>query len=168
MTPLRQRVIEDMLVRNLVPHTQRAYLRYVAQFASYFRKSPDPLGPPRSVLSTLLNQGQAARAEFYQRGGGRHPLSLQSYAAAGWNVDNVVPTGRRTQTLPVVMSPDQAAFAKVSVSVRTLSQSWTIKPCASKNSRMRNESHPTISSRIGTSTLSASSLSKVRVAIWVK
>ncbi len=33
MTPLRQRMIEDMQVRNLTEHTQRAYLQYVSQFA---------------------------------------------------------------------------------------------------------------------------------------
>jgi hypothetical protein len=38
-------MIEDMQVRNLAPHTQRAYLQYVSQFACYFRKSPDLLGP---------------------------------------------------------------------------------------------------------------------------
>ena len=40
MTPLRQRMIEDMQVRNLSPHTQRPYLRYISQFACHFRKSP--------------------------------------------------------------------------------------------------------------------------------
>ena len=34
MTPLRQRMIEDMHVRNLSPHTQRAYLETVARFAT--------------------------------------------------------------------------------------------------------------------------------------
>ena len=45
MTALRQRMIEDMQVRNLSPHTQRAYLQYISQFACHFRKSPDLLGP---------------------------------------------------------------------------------------------------------------------------
>ncbi len=45
MAPLCQRMIEDMQVRNLTLYTQRAFLRYVSQFACYFRKSPDLLGP---------------------------------------------------------------------------------------------------------------------------
>jgi len=36
---------EDMQVRNLALHTQRAYLRFVSQFARHFHKSPDLLGP---------------------------------------------------------------------------------------------------------------------------
>ena len=45
MTPLRQRMTEDMRLRNLGPHTQRAYLQYVSQFADHFHKSPEMLGP---------------------------------------------------------------------------------------------------------------------------
>jgi hypothetical protein len=33
MTPLRQRMLEDMQVRNLSPHTQRAYTDQVARAA---------------------------------------------------------------------------------------------------------------------------------------
>lgn len=65
-------------------------------------------------------------------------------------------------------SADHAAFPKVSVSVRTLSQLRTTKPCRSNRLRMRLASQPTMSSRIGASTLSASSLSSVRVAICVR
>ena len=44
MTPLRQRMLEDMQIRNLSPATQDSYLRAIAQFAAYFGTSPDRLG----------------------------------------------------------------------------------------------------------------------------
>ena len=47
MTPLRQRMIEDMQLRNLSPHTQRAYLIHIARFAQLFHRSPDLLGPSK-------------------------------------------------------------------------------------------------------------------------
>jgi integrase/recombinase XerD len=45
MTILRQRMIEDMQVRNLSLHTQTSYLQQVSRFARYFGKSPDQLVP---------------------------------------------------------------------------------------------------------------------------
>ena len=45
MTPLRQRMTEDMQLRNLGLHTQRAYLQHVSQFAGHFHRSPELLGP---------------------------------------------------------------------------------------------------------------------------
>ena len=43
MTTLRQRMIEDMRIRNFATTTQRSYVHYVAEFAKYFRRSPDQL-----------------------------------------------------------------------------------------------------------------------------
>src|SRR6187431_2734390 len=45
MTPLRQRMLEDLQVRNYAPTTITAYIRNVAEFAKHFDKSPDLLGP---------------------------------------------------------------------------------------------------------------------------
>ena len=44
MTALRQRMIEDLQIRNYAPSTVKAYVRGVADFAQHFGKSPDLLG----------------------------------------------------------------------------------------------------------------------------
>ena len=41
ITPLRQRMIDDMSMRKLAPATQRGYLRAVERFTRYFRRPPD-------------------------------------------------------------------------------------------------------------------------------
>jgi len=43
MTHLRQRMIEDMQLRNLAPATQKHYVAAVAAFARFFHQSPDRL-----------------------------------------------------------------------------------------------------------------------------
>jgi hypothetical protein len=43
-TPLRQRMIDDMKVRNMAALTQAAYVRAVKNFAAFHRRSPDQLG----------------------------------------------------------------------------------------------------------------------------
>ena len=44
ISPLRQRMIEDMTVRNLSPATQQSYVYAVAKFSRHFNRSPDRLG----------------------------------------------------------------------------------------------------------------------------
>jgi hypothetical protein len=48
MTALRQRMTEDMQVRNLALNTQTTYIQQVSLFARHFKKSPDQLGPTKS------------------------------------------------------------------------------------------------------------------------
>jgi integrase/recombinase XerD len=44
MTPLRQRMIEDMQLRNYAAGTQRSYIHYVEDFANHYHVSPARLG----------------------------------------------------------------------------------------------------------------------------
>ena len=37
-------MLEDMIVRNFSPETQRSYIHYIANFAKYFNTSPENLG----------------------------------------------------------------------------------------------------------------------------
>src|SRR6185369_17066925 len=44
ISPLRQRMIDDMAFRNMSPNTQKVYAYAVANFARFHRQSPDKLG----------------------------------------------------------------------------------------------------------------------------
>src|SRR3989442_1743867 len=62
MTSLRQRMTEDLQIRNLSPHTQKSYLEQVSRFARHFGKSPEALGPEdiRAYQVYLTNEKQLA------------------------------------------------------------------------------------------------------------
>jgi integrase/recombinase XerD len=42
-TPLRQRMIDDMTIRNMAAGTKAVYIRAVKNFALHFKRSPDKL-----------------------------------------------------------------------------------------------------------------------------
>src|SRR5216684_3922405 len=62
MTHLRQRMQEDLRLRNFSERTIRHYTHTVAEFARYFHRSPDQLGPEhvRTFLLYLLNERKLA------------------------------------------------------------------------------------------------------------
>ena len=43
VSPLRQRMIDDMTIRNMMPGTQKVYIRAVKNFSLFFERSPDKL-----------------------------------------------------------------------------------------------------------------------------
>ena len=45
MTSIRQRMLEDMSIRNLAENTRLSYLQQVSSYARHFKRSPGRLGP---------------------------------------------------------------------------------------------------------------------------
>jgi integrase/recombinase XerD len=60
MTPLRQRMLQDMQLRNFSAGTQRSYIHYIAGFATHYGISPDRLGldDVRNYQLHLIEQKQ--------------------------------------------------------------------------------------------------------------
>ena len=108
MSKLRQRMTEDMQVRNLALNTQRVYLGQVSQFARHFNKSPERLGPEeiRAYQVYLANERKldpgsvlvaiAALRFLYK-------VSLKR----DWSLEEVIPAPKKPQRLPVVLSPEE-------------------------------------------------------------
>src|SRR6478736_9622343 len=68
MTPLRQRMIEDMRLRNYAPRTIEVYVERVATFAKHFGKSPERLGAAdvRAYLLFLVQEKHASWSYYNQ------------------------------------------------------------------------------------------------------
>ncbi len=110
MTPLRQRMSEDMQVRNLAPHTQRSYLQQVSQFARYFGKSPDLLGPDdiRAYQLHLTQEKQLSASSVLVAVAALRFL-YKVTLKRDWNLDDTIPSCRKPQKLPVVMSLEEVS-----------------------------------------------------------
>ena len=106
MTPLRQRMLEDMQIRNYSPHTIDGYLRYAAQFAKHFHTSPDHLGPEdiRTYQLHLLQQ-HVSKSIFIQTVCALRFL-YETTLGRPWMVD-YIPYPKKPKTLPVILSRDE-------------------------------------------------------------
>src|SRR2546427_10728835 len=108
MTPLRQRMLEDMQVRNLSVHTQRSYIEQVSRFARHFGQSPAGLGPEeiRTYQVYLTNEKKLAPGSIVIAVSALRFL-YQVTLKKDWPVEDVIPAPKVPQTLPVVLSPEE-------------------------------------------------------------
>ncbi len=107
MTPLRQRLRQDLLRRNYAPKTMAGYVSHVAQFARHFGRSPDLLGADhirtwqlhwlqvKHASWSAYNQSVCALPFFYG-------ICLQRPELV-----TALPYGKRPKTLPTVLSRDE-------------------------------------------------------------
>jgi integrase/recombinase XerD len=109
MTPLRQRMIEDMRIRNLSANTQRLYVDRVAKFAQYFGKSPELLGPEdvRSYQVYLIHRKRASSSMLQQTVCALRFL-YRNTLGKEWALP-YIPTPRREKRLPVVLSQEEVS-----------------------------------------------------------
>src|ERR1700680_286753 len=93
MTSLRKRMTEDMQVRNLALNTQESYLQQVSQFARYFNKSPELLGPEdiRTYQVYLTNEKKLAPGSILIAVSALRFLYKTSLKK-DWSFEDVIPT----------------------------------------------------------------------------
>ena len=103
-TPLRQRMLQALSIRNLSDRTTRTYISLVSRFALFFHRPPDRLGLPeierylfllrdeKKVSYCLFNQTVCALRFFYLHVMDRPDLVIR------------IPYGRREKHFPIVLS----------------------------------------------------------------
>jgi site-specific recombinase XerD len=108
MTTLRQRMTEDMQVRNLALNTQTSYLQQVSLFARHFHKSPEELGPEeiRSYQVYLTTEKKLSPGSILIAVAALRFLYKVSLKR-DWPFDDAIPAPKKPQKLPIVLSPEE-------------------------------------------------------------
>jgi len=108
ITPLRQRMLDDMAIRRLAPGTQAFYVSAVAKFAKHFGKSPDLLGyedvrvyqlhlVQSGLTVASVNRAVTALRFFY-----RVTMGLR-------DAPDMIPLSRRAEPMRAVLTPEEVA-----------------------------------------------------------
>ena len=106
VSPLRQRMIEDMAARKLNPHTQRSHISSCKRFAAWLKRSPDTATPDevRRFQLHLIESGASIcnrnRIMTGVRFLFRVTLRRHDLAAQVWHI-------KEPQKLPPVLSPEE-------------------------------------------------------------
>ena len=109
MTKLRQRMLDDMRVRNLARNTQLSYLHQVSAFANFFHQSPEKLGPEeiRSYQVHLTTVKRLAPSSLCITVAALRFLYKVTLKQA-WAIEEI-PAPKKPQKLPIVLSPEEVA-----------------------------------------------------------
>jgi site-specific recombinase XerD len=106
VSPLRQRMIEDMVARQLNPNTQRGHIYSCKRFAAWLKRSPDTAIPDevRRFQLYLIESGMSVcnrnRIMTGVRFLFRVTLRRHDLAAEVWHI-------KEPERLPPVLSPDE-------------------------------------------------------------
>ncbi len=108
MSALRQRLIEDLQVRNYSPRTVQAYVAAVAKLARHFQRSPDQLsGEDVRAFQVHLLAQKVSWSQFNQIVAGLRFFFGTTLGRP--DIVQMLPYGKRPKRLPVVLSVEEVA-----------------------------------------------------------
>lgn len=122
ISPLHQRMIDDMSFRNMSPNTQKVYTRAVANFARYHGTPPDKLGLEdiRDYRRHLLARGLKSRSV--------NPIVAAPHFFYGTTLSNTelarqITFARTEDNLPAILTQEQVLHllqAATNLKMRTI------------------------------------------------
>ena len=104
---LRQRMIDDMTVRNFAPNTIVCYLKQVSYFARHFGRSPERLGA-EEIRSYQIYLAKERKVSVSSRTVA--VSALRFFYAVTLKQDRIIPmipTPKQEHRLPVILSPEE-------------------------------------------------------------
>ena len=107
MTPLRQRMTEELRLRNSSEETIRSYIGSVERFARYYDKSPDRMDVEhvRSYLLHLLEQRKLSWSAIHANRAALRFLYVRILKQPWF--DEEIQTPKRHLKLPTVLSAEE-------------------------------------------------------------
>src|SRR5664279_3129598 len=115
MTPLRQRMLDDMSIRNFAENTQLSYVQQIGCFARYFGRSPEQLGPEQvRVYQSHLVKDRHLSASSVGTATAALRFLYRVTLKRDWTSDDI-PMPKKPFKLPVVLSPEEVTLFLASV-----------------------------------------------------
>jgi len=107
MTLLRQRMLEDMGIRNLAENTQSAYLQQIIAYAKHFHRRPEDLGPEEvRTYQLYLTKTRGLSPSSVSVATGALRFLYKVTLKRAWAVEEI-PMPKRPFRLPVILSPEE-------------------------------------------------------------
>ena len=107
MTQLRQRMLEDMAVRNLAANTQSTYVQQILAFANFFHRPPEELGPEEiRTYQVFLTQTRKLSPSSISVATGALRFLYKVTLKRDWAVEEI-PMPKRPFRLPVILSREE-------------------------------------------------------------
>jgi integrase/recombinase XerD len=109
VTHLRKMMLDELQRRNYAQNTVRAYISAVEEFAAYFRKRPDQLGPEhiRAYQVHLFRDRKLSPGTVEQRGAALRFFFVKTLRRP--YLPDHIPFPKRPRRLPTVLSQDEVA-----------------------------------------------------------
>ena len=107
MTHLKKLMLEELERRNYAPSTIRAYLRAVDEYARYFNRPPDQLGPDhiRQYQAYLFRERKLQPNTVIQHLGGIRFFYIRTLKQS-WSAE-LTPYPKKAIHLPSILSRDE-------------------------------------------------------------